>query len=240
MSTCRGAQVCPCNGRRPAEIVRKETIFDPSPAAVSEWACPPLPKNRYVRNKRVKKYEVLNVVGLWPDLWRYCMIHSMLWLCHVTIMWHLENKILFLQNLIPKTQSNCRSFFFLNFDSLVQLNAVWYIHVYQCHVNIIWPVVNGLHSVMLCDLHVIDNRYSKACKVQPGFGFSPALREWESVGYRLRPLGNAAYVACLPPSARGLSGIMIRASDQYSEGLWFKSQLDPGIFFMDLFLALSA
>ena len=38
----------------------------------------------------------------------------------------------------------------------------------------------------------------KGCKVQPGFQFSPALREWESVGIQLRPLGNAAYVAYLP------------------------------------------
>ena len=37
----------------------------------------------------------------------------------------------------------------------------------------------------------------KGCIVQPGFQFSPALREWESVGIQLRPLGNAAYVACL-------------------------------------------
>ena len=37
----------------------------------------------------------------------------------------------------------------------------------------------------------------KGCKVQPGFQFSPALREWELVGIRLKPLGNAAYVACL-------------------------------------------
>ena len=41
----------------------------------------------------------------------------------------------------------------------------------------------------------------------------------------------AAYVACLPLiSARGPSGLMVRASDYYSEGLGFKSQLDPGFF----------
>ena len=38
----------------------------------------------------------------------------------------------------------------------------------------------------------------KAGEVQPGFQFSLALREWESVGVQLRLLGNAAYVACLP------------------------------------------
>ena len=36
---------------------------------------------------------------------------------------------------------------------------------------------------------------SKVAK--PGSQFSPALREWESFGIQLRPLGNAAYVACL-------------------------------------------
>ena len=43
----------------------------------------------------------------------------------------------------------------------------------------------------------------KGCKVQPWFHFSPALREWESVGIWLRPLGNAAYVACLPLLCQG-------------------------------------
>ena len=43
----------------------------------------------------------------------------------------------------------------------------------------------------------------------------------------LRPLGNAAYVACLLLSARDLSGLMVRASDGYSEGLGVKFQLDP-------------
>ena len=37
----------------------------------------------------------------------------------------------------------------------------------------------------------------KGCKVQPGLQFSPALREWESVGTRLKLLGNTAYVARL-------------------------------------------
>ena len=32
---------------------------------------------------------------------------------------------------------------------------------------------------------------------------SPTLREWESVGIQLRPLGNAAYVACLPHLCQG-------------------------------------
>ena len=32
---------------------------------------------------------------------------------------------------------------------------------------------------------------------------------------------------------------MVRASDEYSEGLVFESQLDPGFFFVDLFLTLS-
>ena len=41
------------------------------------------------------------------------------------------------------------------------------------------------------------------CKVQPGFQFSPALIEWVSVGIWLRPLGNAAYVACLPLLCQG-------------------------------------
>ena len=41
-------------------------------------------------------------------------------------------------------------------------------------------------------------------------------------------------------SARGPSGLMVRSSDWYSEGLGFDSQLDPGFFFpMDLFLTLS-
>ena len=50
----------------------------------------------------------------------------------------------------------------------------------------------------------------------------------------------AAYVACLPLiSARGPSGLVVRASDYYSEGLGFESQLDPGFFSVDLFLTLS-
>ena len=32
---------------------------------------------------------------------------------------------------------------------------------------------------------------------------------------------------------------MVRASDYYSEGLGFESQLDPGFFPVDLFLTLS-
>ena len=44
--------------------------------------------------------------------------------------------------------------------------------------------------------------------------------------------------------ARGPSGLMVRASDYYSQGLGFESQLDPGFFFfgffsVDLFLTLS-
>ena len=35
------------------------------------------------------------------------------------------------------------------------------------------------------------------------FQCSPALREWESVGIWLRPLGNVAYVACLPLLCQG-------------------------------------
>ena len=37
----------------------------------------------------------------------------------------------------------------------------------------------------------------KGCKVQPGFHFSSALREWESLGIWLSTLGNAAYVPTL-------------------------------------------
>ena len=40
-------------------------------------------------------------------------------------------------------------------------------------------------------------------------------------------------------SARGPSGLMVRASDEYSEGLGFESQLDPRFFFMDLVLTVS-
>ena len=39
----------------------------------------------------------------------------------------------------------------------------------------------------------------------------------------------------------GPSGLMVRMSDKYSEGLGFESQLDPGFLFsVDLFLTLSA
>ena len=37
-----------------------------------------------------------------------------------------------------------------------------------------------------------------SCRVQPGFQFCLALREWESAGIQLRPVGNPAYVASLP------------------------------------------
>ena len=35
---------------------------------------------------------------------------------------------------------------------------------------------------------------------------------------------------------RGSSDSVVRVSDWYSEGLWFESLLDPGIFSVDLFL----
>ena len=46
----------------------------------------------------------------------------------------------------------------------------------------------------------------RECEINPrekirdpaGIQTHPALREWESVGIQLRPLGNAAYVAWLP------------------------------------------
>ena len=53
----------------------------------------------------------------------------------------------------------------------------------------------------------------KGCKVQPLFRFGPALTGQESVGIRLRPLGNAAYVACFPLLSQGIRGLMVRASD---------------------------
>ena len=44
----------------------------------------------------------------------------------------------------------------------------------------------------------------KVAKFSQGFSSgNPALRECESVGIRLRPLGNAAYVACLPLLCQG-------------------------------------
>ena len=51
---------------------------------------------------------------------------------------------------------------------------------------------------------------NKSTEKNPG----PALREGESVGIWLRPLGNVAYVACLPLlSGVRPSGLMVRASD---------------------------
>ena len=49
----------------------------------------------------------------------------------------------------------------------------------------------------------------KSCKVQSGFPFSPALREWESVGIWL--LMQLVFRS----SARGPSGLMVRVSDYY-------------------------
>ena len=41
------------------------------------------------------------------------------------------------------------------------------------------------------------------------------------------------------PLPRGPSGLMVRASDWYSEGLGFESLLDPFLFSMGLFLTLA-
>ena len=79
----------------------------------------------------------------------------------------------------------------------------------------------------------------KGCKVQPKFQISPALKEWQSVGIRLRPLDNAAYVACLPLLCQGsewLNGksvwlVFRRSRVQIPAGLQ--------IFSMELFLTLS-
>ena len=73
----------------------------------------------------------------------------------------------------------------------------------------------------------------KSCKVQSGFPFSPALREWESVGIWL--LMQLVFRS----SARGPSGLMVRVSDYYSKSLEFESQLDPGLFFLWIYFTLS-
>ena len=64
---------------------------------------------------------------------------------------------------------------------------------------------------MLGGLHVTTGPLKVS--VEPGFQFSPALRECESVRIQLRLLGNAAYVVCLPLLCQGPSGLMLRVSD---------------------------
>ena len=72
----------------------------------------------------------------------------------------------------------------------------------------------------------------KSCKVQSGFPFRPALREWESVGIWL--LMQLVFRS----SARGPSGLMVRVSDYYSKSLEFESQ--QIVFPVDLIHTLSA
>ena len=71
----------------------------------------------------------------------------------------------------------------------------------------------------------------KGYKVQPGFQFSPALREWESVGIRLRPLGNVAYVACLLLLCQGSKWLNGRSVWLAFRRSWFRIPTGSRIFF---------
>ena len=77
----------------------------------------------------------------------------------------------------------------------------------------------------------------KGCKVQPGFQFSPALKEWESVGIWLRTLGNAAYVACLPLFCQGSKWLNGKSVWLVFRRSWVR--ISARFFPVDLFLTLS-
>ena len=53
-----------------------------------------------------------------------------------------------------------------------------------------------------------------------------SLREWESVGIQLRPLGNAAYVACLPLLCHGSKWLNGKNIWLVSTRFWVQIQLD--------------
>ena len=80
----------------------------------------------------------------------------------------------------------------------------------------------------------------KVAKFRQGFQFSPALREWESVGIRLRPLGNAAYVPGLPLLCHGSKRLNGKSIWLVFKRSWVWIPAGSRIFFpLDLFLTLS-
>ena len=79
----------------------------------------------------------------------------------------------------------------------------------------------------------------KGCIVQPGFQFSPALREWESVGIRLRPLGNAAHVACLLLLCQGFEWLTGKSVWLAFRRSWVRIPATSWIFFCGFYFSLS-
>ena len=97
----------------------------------------------------------------------------------------------------------------------------------------LWPTRCSISQNTLCHYHVSSINCVSASSV-----FIAALREWESVWIQLKPLGNAAYVACLLRLCQGserLNGKSVRLVYRRS---WVQIQLDPR-FFYHLFLTLS-
>ena len=65
------------------------------------------------------------------------------------------------------------------------------------------------------------------------------LRDWESVGIRLRPLGNASYVACLPLFCQGSKWLNDKSVWLVFRRSWVQIPAGFQIFSIDLFVSLS-